>query len=224
MAEEVKLLGMWASLFSRRIDMALRIKGVPYEYLEQDLTNKSPLLLQMNPVHKKVPVLVHNGKSIAESLVILEYIDQTWSHNPILPQDPYERAMARFWARFIDEKIVPTGIEIAIEKDEEAREAAIEKARELMKYLEKELKGKDFFGGKTLGLVDIAAILIPFWLMRFDAIVGIGVDILAEDKFPEIHRWVKRLSETDVVKECIPPKDEHVAYLKALVDRIKSAR
>lgn len=104
-SEEVRLLGMWASPFSRRIEIALTLKGVPYEFSEEDITNKSSLLLQLNPVYKMIPVLVHNGKPISESLVILEYIDDTWQNNSILPQDPYERAMARFWAKFVDEQV-----------------------------------------------------------------------------------------------------------------------
>lgn len=103
--ESVKLLGFWGSPFSRRVEMALKLKGVPYEYLEQDIVSKSPLLLQLNPIYQKVPVLVHNGKILAESHLILEYIDQTWKNIPILPQDPYEKAMAFFWAKFVDEQV-----------------------------------------------------------------------------------------------------------------------
>ncbi|KFK44228.1 hypothetical protein AALP_AA1G231200 [Arabis alpina] len=217
----VKLLGFWASPFSRRVEMALKLKGVPYEYLEQDLMNKSPLLLELNPIFKKVPVLVHNGKILPESHLILEYIDQTWKNNPILPQDPYEKAMAFFWAKFVDEQVGPTAFKSVI-KAEKGIEVAIEEARELIMFLEKEITGKDLFGGKTIGFLDmVVGSMIPFCLAR--GWEGMGIDMIPEEKFPELNRWIKKLNEIEIVRECIPNREKQIEHMKNVAKRIKSA-
>jgi glutathione S-transferase len=104
--EEVKLFGMLASPFVSRVEIALKLKGIEYKYEEEKWGNLSDTLFKYNPVYKKVPVLVHNDKPISESLVIVEYIDETWKQNPILPSDPYKRALVRFWSNFIDDKVI----------------------------------------------------------------------------------------------------------------------
>lgn len=107
MGDEVVLLDTFVSVFGMRVRIALAEKGIQYEYKEEDLMNKSQLLLQMNPIHKKIPVLIHNGKPICESLIIVEYIDEVWKDKstPLMPSDPYKRAHARFWADYIGKKV-----------------------------------------------------------------------------------------------------------------------
>ena len=103
---EIKVVGAWPSPFVMRARIALNIKSVDYEFLQEKLGSKSQLLLESNPVYKKIPVLLHDQKPICESLIILHYIDETWSSGPsILPSDPYDRAIARFWAAYIDDKV-----------------------------------------------------------------------------------------------------------------------
>ncbi|XP_031286330.1 glutathione S-transferase U7-like [Pistacia vera] len=218
MAEEVKLYGTWSSPFSRRVELALKLKGIPYEYIEENLQNKSFSLLKYNPVHKKIPVLVHNEKPLAESLVILEYIDETWKNNPILPQDPYQRAMARFWARFIDEKILATALK-AKDSEEKEREKVMEEVCEQIKILEGELTGKDFFGGETIGYVDIVATMIGFWFQVTQEVTG--KKTVTEEKFPVLFKWIEKLKSIDVVNQCIPPREKHLAYVKARIEALK---
>ncbi|ERN10799.1 hypothetical protein AMTR_s00027p00228160 [Amborella trichopoda] len=105
MAKEhkVRLLGTWRSPFVYRVRLALKLNGIEYEYIEVDLKNKCPLL-ESNPVHKLVPVLIHGNNPVSKSSVILEFIDETWPENPLMPQD-HEIAIARFCSKFIDEKV-----------------------------------------------------------------------------------------------------------------------
>lgn len=104
--EEVILLGFWASMYGMRVRIALEEKGIKYIYKEEKMLHKSDLLLKMNPIYKKVPVLIHNGKPVCESIIALQYIDEVWKHKPSLfPSHPYEKAMACFWADFIDKKV-----------------------------------------------------------------------------------------------------------------------
>jgi glutathione S-transferase len=109
MADEghVKLLGAAVSPFAVLARMALELKGVSYEYIDEDMGNKSELLVKSNPVHQKVPVLIHDGKPICESLAIVEFVDELWdtAGRSILPTDPYHLALARFWAAYTDNKV-----------------------------------------------------------------------------------------------------------------------
>lgn len=168
MADEVVLLDTWASMFRMRVRVALAEKGVKYEYKEEDLRNKSPLLLQMNPIHKKIPVLIHNGKPICESAIIVEYIDEVWKDKaPLMPSDPYERAQARFWVDFIDKKVYATWKNMWLAKGEE-HEAGKKEFISIFKQLEETLVDKPFYGGDTFGFVDVG--LIPFhsWFYTFE--------------------------------------------------------
>lgn len=220
MAQELKLHGVWASPFSHRIELALKLKGLHYEYFEEDLSNKSPLLLKYNPVHKKIPVLVHKGKPIAESLVILEYIDETWPINPLLPQDPHDRATARFWAKFVDDKILQTALKATAGKGEEEAQL-IEEAIQQLKLLENELKEKEFFGGATIGYLDIAAIYIVYWFhVRQEAA---RVEFFTDEKFPVLYKWFKKLLAIELVKDCLPPREKHVAFMAARIETAKLA-
>ncbi|RYQ96125.1 hypothetical protein Ahy_B08g091671 [Arachis hypogaea] len=139
MADEVVLLDTWVSMFGMRVRIALAEKGVKYDYKEQDLKNKSPLLLEMNPIHKKIPVLIHNGRPICESSIIVQYIDEiyeTWK---------------KMWL-----------------SEGEEHEAGKKELISIFKQLEDALGDKIFYGGDSFGFLDIGLIPFSCWFYTFE--------------------------------------------------------
>ncbi|KAK1408505.1 hypothetical protein QVD17_40339 [Tagetes erecta] len=210
MGDQIKLYVDGRSPYVCRVQIGLNMKGIKYEMLEEDLSNKSTDLLKYNPVYTKVPVLLHNGKPISESRVILEYIDDVWKLGvPILPKDPYEKADARFWAKFIDDTCLIAIYNVYRSKGDEQ---AIAEACDKLQILENKLavKGKKFFGGDNINLVDIAAVFIAYWPEIIEE--ANGIRFITKDKFPKIIEWAHNLINCQVVKESLPPRSHLLAF------------
>lgn len=207
--EQVNVLSLWVSPFALRVLIALEEKGVRYEYQEENLACKSELLLQMNPVHKKVPVFIHNGKPICESLTILQYIDEVWAgSNCLLPSHPYDRALARFWADTLDNKFADDGLRRILKTTGEAQEEGKRCTLECLGLLERAFKelsaggSKPYFGGQQFGFLDIAVISYVFW---FDTLETLGKwKIPWESEFPRLQEWMKKCMERETVKKILP--------------------
>lgn len=215
-AEEVKLHGFWASPYSQRVIWALKIKGVEYEYIEEDIfNNKSEMLLKYNPVYKRVPVMVHGGgcKPIPESLIILDYIEETWPQNPLLPTDSYEKALARFWIHF-GETMEPFFRTFLLSSGEE-QEKVTKELTEMLKILEEKALGdKRFFGGDEINMVDIAFGFMSYWLKNAEKVVGIK--LVDPKSFPRFHEWAQNFINLPVIQGNIPDDDKMLAYLTNL--------
>ncbi|KAG9153922.1 hypothetical protein Leryth_006026 [Lithospermum erythrorhizon] len=174
--------------------------------LKEILSNKSTLLLKMNPVHKQVPVLIHNGKPVSESLIIVEYIDEVWKNKvPLLPSDPCDRANARFWANYVDSKIFNIGKLVWATKGE-VQEAAKKELIECFKQLEMELGERHYFGGKNIGLVDIP--LIPFYSWFYALEMCGNLSIIHE--CAKLVSWARRCMEKQSVSASLP--DQYKVY------------
>ncbi|KAF8042223.1 hypothetical protein BT93_A0751 [Corymbia citriodora subsp. variegata] len=201
---DVVLLDCWVSPFCMRVKIALNEKGVEYKHREEDLFGgKSELLLNSNPIHKKVPVLLHDGKPLSESTIIVGYIDETWASPPLLPSCAYGRAKARFWADFIDKKIWRT--------NGEEREVGTRDFIETLKQLEEALGERNYFGGEgdAFGFVDIIAVGMASWFHAYEKFGGFKV----EDHCPKLSAWLKRCKQRESVRKVLPDPEKVYEFL-----------
>ncbi|KAL5580514.1 hypothetical protein UlMin_012956 [Ulmus minor] len=211
MEDELVLLDFWPSPYGMRVRIALAEKGIKYEAREEELfEQKSPLLLQMNPVHKRIPVLIHNGKPVCESLNIVQYIDQVWNHkSPLLPSDPYQRSQARFWADYVDNKLFIAHRKTVIVGAGVEQEAGKKESIECLKVLEGELGDKLYFDGKRFGFVDLVLVPLTCWFYSLETLTGFSI----EAECPKIISWAKRCMEKESVAKSLADPRKVYDYL-----------
>nr|BAJ95179.1 predicted protein [Hordeum vulgare subsp. vulgare] len=205
--DDLKLLGAWPSPFVTRVKLALALKGLSYEDVEENLSNK------------KIPVLIHNGSPVCESMIIVQYIDDVFASTgpSLLSEDPYERAVARFWVAYVDDKLVAPWRQSLRGKTEEEKSEGKKQTFAAVEVLEGALrecsKGGDFFGGDGVGLVDVALGGLLSWMKVTDVLSG--DKIFDAVKTPLLAAWVERFSAIDAAKAALPDVGRLVEFAKA---------
>ena len=97
------------STAAQKVRLSLSEKGLEWEsrIINPGLDTRDqhdPEYLRLNP-RGVVPTLIHDGKAIRESQVIVEYLDDAFPAPSLRPADPYQRAQMRIWTKLIDEHL-----------------------------------------------------------------------------------------------------------------------
>ncbi|WP_339488097.1 maleylacetoacetate isomerase [Pseudomonas sp. EL_65y_Pfl2_R95] len=113
---ELTLYSYWRSSAAYRVRIALNLKGLAYRQVPVHLVRDggeqlAPAYQQLNP-QGLLPLLVDSGSGgdevkIAQSLAIIEYLDEVFPVPALLPADPAQRAQVRALAMHIACEVHP---------------------------------------------------------------------------------------------------------------------
>lgn len=199
----MKLYSGPLSLFGRKVEIALREKGLPFERVmvsfsqERGYAPKHPDVLAANP-KGQVPVLIDGDLTLFDSTLILEYLEDAYPDTPLYPADAKARAACRLLELFADEILLPDLRRLMhrseppaadphrrAQQEEGAREGEAALQRHWME-LERRLGDGTWFSG-GFSVADIALFMSALFVQRLH-----GPKL---DGSPALASWYARAAE-----------------------------
>ncbi|XP_062133394.1 pyrimidodiazepine synthase-like [Drosophila sulfurigaster albostrigata] len=206
-----RLYSMRFCPYAERAHLALNAKKVPHHTIYVNLTEKPEWLIDVSPL-LKVPALHLVGEkaqpSLIESLIIVEYLDEKYPENPLLPKDPLKRAQDKILVERFS-AITGAFLKILIHGDGADFWPAID-------IFEAELgkRGTPYFSGEKPGFVDY---MIWPWFER----LAIAEFILKESynfdkkRYAKISAWLDLIVKDEVVQSHYATPEQHLTYWKS---------
>ncbi|MEK6243171.1 MAG: glutathione S-transferase [Pseudomonadota bacterium] len=193
----LKLCGFHISNYHNKVRIALLEKGIAFEEDSTVTPSQKDEYLALSPMGK-APYLEVGGARLCESEVILEYLEDAYPQQPLLPKEPLARAKVRELVTVMELHLelvarrlysgvffggtVSDGTKQSVEKD-------LAKGVRALKAL---AKFDPFIAGKELTLADCAA-AVHLPLVSLSTKLAYGRDFLED--VPQVKPYLKMLGE-----------------------------
>jgi glutathione S-transferase len=200
----MKLYGSIVSPYVARVAYAARLKGLPLKPEMPAGGIKTPEFLKINPMGK-MPALEVDGRGLAESMVLLDYLEDAHPTPSLLPSAAVDRAQARLLGRIVDLYVMPHGRAFFGNMNPEKRKAdevaaGADAYRKSLEQLEHFMGAGPYAIGDKLGYADVS--LLP--CLQMMALIA-GACGIADPYagLPRLTRWWSQMQSDPIAAEFV---------------------
>lgn len=193
----IKVISFKICPFVQRVTALLEAKNMPYEIDFISLKDKPQWFLDISPTGQVPVVVTKGGTPLFESDAIIEYIDEISA--PLEANlTPEAKALNRAWS-YQASKHYLVQCSAMRSPDEQTLTERSNNLGKAFAKAEKQLSGSTYFGGDTIGNVDIAWLVL---LHRTEIIhKETGYDFLAG--YPKVQAWREALMKTGLAEKSV---------------------
>ncbi|MBF4986807.1 glutathione S-transferase N-terminal domain-containing protein [Methylophilus sp. 14] len=184
--------------YSHRCRIVLFEKGMDFEVIDVDLTNKTEDLAILNP-YGEVPVLVERDLVLSEANIINEYIDERFPHPQLMPADPVMRARARLFL-YNFEKDLFSHIRDIESSDEETADKARKVVRDNLTQLVPIFGKQSYLMGDEYSMLDVAITPLLWRLGHY------GIEL--PNQASPLLKYAERLFSRPMYAEAMTPSEK----------------
>lgn len=166
-----------ASLYGAKLDIALAYKGMAVERRAPPGGSYRSAEYRALVPTGTIPALDHDGRVLAESDAIVEYLDEIGPPPKLLPGTPAERARIRYASRLLDLHVEPAvralfGQVAPGARDPVAAAAGMARMRERLDLAERALDPAPYAAGAVFSLADCGWPPTLLWAEGIAAALG----------------------------------------------------
>ncbi len=208
--------GVPLSPFVRKLLLTLEYKGLEYENVPVFPADESPEFRAISPLGK-VPVLDHDGFTVADTSVSCRYIDRVFPEKPIYPEDPVLEAKACWLEEFADTKLIENCAGLFRQRflnpkfyNQPTDEAVVQDILdngmpEALTYLETQVPENGYLVGDALSIADIAVVTC-FIQARY------GDYDVQGDEYPKLRNYLDQALASPIVTARVEKETEGMPF------------
>ena len=194
----MKLYSNSTDPFSHRCRIVLFEKGMDFEVVDVDLTNKPEDLSTLSP-YSDYPVLVERDLILTDANIINEYIDERFPHPQLMPPDPVMRARARLFLKDFESQLFINMSDLE-SQDTEVSESARKKVTDILMQISPILGKQAYLLHEEYSMLDVA--IAPL-LWRLD-----HYNIKLPSSCAPLLKYAEKIFQRPLFEEAMSPSEK----------------